>query len=181
MSLGKILAKTAMRENLHTTWYPSYGAEVRGGSAYCFVKISGNPIGSPLAAKPDIAVIFNKPSLGKFMKSFPAQKKCMVIINADLVEKKDAVKIKHKLIIPFNKIALECGAARAVNVVALGVLVSLYPGIFKKETVLKVLAESLPQGNSAENLKAFERGLAAAKPAMDNSAKNKTQNLPPRH
>ena len=63
MSLGRVLARVAVWEEKHTVFFPSYGAEMRGGTAHCFVKISTNPIASPFIEYPDVAIIFIQPSL----------------------------------------------------------------------------------------------------------------------
>ena len=68
MLLGKILAEAAMREDKFVTWLPSYGAEVRGGTANCSVVISDEEIGSPIIGSADILIVLNEPSLVRFQK-----------------------------------------------------------------------------------------------------------------
>lgn len=160
MSLGKILAKAALYENKYTTWFPSYGAEMRGGTAHCFVKISDSPIASPFVNSPDIAFIFNQPSLDKFKKYF--KKETLVILNADLISKVSLGKDIQKFNIPLNKIALECGNIKVANIVALGFLISFKKDLFKKQTIIKVLEEMFNTKDNLEiNLQGFERGLKA--------------------
>ena len=64
---GQLLAHAAMREGKHVTWIPSYGPEMRGGTANCTVVISDDPIGSPIVKHPSVAVVFNNPSMLKYM------------------------------------------------------------------------------------------------------------------
>ena len=162
MSLGKILARTAVKQEKHTTWFPSYGAEVRGGTAHCFVRISDNPIASPFAAHPEVVIAFNQPSLDKFEKRL--KKGGLLIVNADLrsgdSHRKDVVAVD----MPFNKIALECGNIRVANTVALGVLSVLKPELLDKETVLGVLGEFFKRQDILnQNIKAFKKGIEIAK------------------
>ncbi|MCF7916323.1 MAG: 2-oxoacid:acceptor oxidoreductase family protein [Candidatus Omnitrophica bacterium] len=156
MKLGKILAQAALYENKHTSWFPSYGAEMRGGTAHCFVKISTGPISSPFIKLPDIAVIFNKPSLQKFKTSFTDNTK--VILNMDLIGELESIKAKRIIKCPLNKIALSCGNIKVANIVALGMILSL-DEILKKKTMLLVLREIFPKKNSLkQNLEAFSKG-----------------------
>ncbi len=83
LSLGKVLAKAALNEGKYTTWFPSYGAEMRGGTAHCFVKISDSPIASPFIDYPNIAMIFNQPSLDKFKNKLKQANP--LILNSDLI------------------------------------------------------------------------------------------------
>jgi 2-oxoglutarate ferredoxin oxidoreductase subunit gamma len=79
MSLAKIIALGALKEKKVVTWFPSYGAEVRGGTAHCFVKISNKFISSPFVDKVDFGIIFNQPSLDKFEKNI--KKGGVLIVN----------------------------------------------------------------------------------------------------
>ncbi len=159
MSLGKFLAKAALKEGKCTTYFPSYGAEVRGGTAHCCVKISDSPIASPFYDHPDIALILNQPSLDKFKKEL---KKCgILILNSDLISAKNPGDNIRGTSLPLNKIALDCGNIRVANVVALGALLSLDPGIFKKETLVNAIKETFKNQNTInQNLKALDKGQA---------------------
>jgi 2-oxoglutarate ferredoxin oxidoreductase subunit gamma len=83
MLLGRVLAEAAMRENKYVTWLPSYGAEVRGGTAYCMVVISHKEIGSPYIEEADTLIIMNNPSLEKFKDRI--KKQGLLILNSSLV------------------------------------------------------------------------------------------------
>ena len=106
MSAGKMVAKAAVREGRYTTFFPSYGAEVRGGTAHCFVKISGREINSPIGGCLNVAIILNHPSWVKFS---PKVKRCIAVINSDLCPDVYPEKNVESAIIPLNNIALGCG------------------------------------------------------------------------
>ena len=157
LSLGKILSKSALWENKYTTWFPSYGAEMRGGTAHCFVKISDAPISSPLIDSPDVAIILNQPSLDKFVKKLKSGS--LLILNGDLANPKVFPRGIRKVGVPLNRMALECKDARTANTAALGLLLKLDPHLLKKETVIFVFKETFRKRDTLENnLKAFSRG-----------------------
>ena len=159
MSLGKFLARAALAEGKYTTYFPSYGAEMRGGTAHCCVKISDSPIASPFQGRPDVALIFNQPSLDKFKKKL--KKGGILILNSDLVSGKFSFDNIRGASLPLSKVALECGNIRVANVVALGALLSLDPGIFKKETLASALGETFKNQDTVnQNLKALDKGQA---------------------
>ncbi|MCK4917690.1 MAG: 2-oxoacid:acceptor oxidoreductase family protein [Candidatus Omnitrophica bacterium] len=156
LSLGKILAKAAIVEDKNATWFPSYGAEVRGGTAHCFVKISKEPIASPFVEYPDIGIILNQPSLDKYRKQF--KKRCFLILNSDLIGSDSVNKGIKKISLPLNKMALECGSLKVTNIIALGILVLFNPEIIKKDSVIKVLKETYRDKEILkQNLDALEK------------------------
>ncbi len=122
MLMGRVLAHAAMEEDKYVTWIPSYGAEVRGGTAYCFVIISDQPIASPYISYADSAIIMNEPSLVKFLNRIKT--KGLVLINSSLVRKspkRDNVRIIEKT---FTEIAQDiCGDAKVANMVAIGTFI----------------------------------------------------------
>jgi len=154
MSLGKIIARAALIDGKATSWFPSYGAEMRGGTAHCYVKVSNTPIASPFVEYADIAVILNQPSLDKFKKRM--KKDSLLIINSDLINKRFSFKDIDIISLPLNAIALECGNLKVVNSVVLGILTVLRPSIFKKSTLAKVLKSTF---FDKEILKANFKGL----------------------
>ncbi|MCF7887517.1 MAG: 2-oxoacid:acceptor oxidoreductase family protein [Candidatus Omnitrophica bacterium] len=157
MKLGKILAEVALSQNRDTSWFPSYGAEMRGGTAHCFVKISNRHISSPFIDSPDIAVIFNQPSLARFKKSF--NHKTKVILNTDLIQKTRLSKVDKKISCPLNKIALNCGSIKVANIVALGIISSLTDKLMKRQIILSVLEKNFPDKKKLkQNLEAFSKG-----------------------
>jgi 2-oxoglutarate ferredoxin oxidoreductase subunit gamma len=123
LSCGKILARAAMEEGRQVVWIPSYGPEMRGGTAYCMVFVSDSPIGSPVIKNPMHLVAMNRPSLEKFAPVI--QPKGIILINSSLIsigsDRDDVNEIK----IPVNKIAKDLGNPRSANIVALCAFVTL--------------------------------------------------------
>lgn len=157
LSLGKVLAEAASDEGKYTTWFPSYGAEMRGGTAHCFIKISDSPIASPFIDYPDIAMIFNQLSLDKFKKKLNRAKP--LILNSDLIREDSSHSSVKEIRLPLNKIALDCGNIKVANVVALGVLIFLKPGLLRKETLINIIKKLFKRKDILnQNLKALNRG-----------------------
>ena len=84
MLLGKILATAALKNKLNVTWFPSYGAEVRGGAAFCMVVISSSPISSPYIDTADSLIIMNEPSLSRFQRR--VEQEGLLLVNSSLVK-----------------------------------------------------------------------------------------------
>lgn len=122
MLMGQILAQAAMGEGLEVVWIPSYGPEMRGGTAYCTVVTSDKPIGSPIIRNPRHLVAMNRPSLEKFA---PAVKPGGVIfINGSLISIEAGRDDVDVLRVPIIEIAKELGNVKAANIVALGAFVA---------------------------------------------------------
>ncbi len=141
MMLGKIIAQAGMLAGLEVTWIPKYGAEVRGGTAHCMVKVSEQPIASPLITSPDLLVVMNKPSLLKFEKVLRPEG--VVVVNASLCDRnieRDDVKSVY---IPATEIANDIGDVKGANMVALGALLKQVPFVEIK-AVIEALKEILP-------------------------------------
>ncbi len=157
MRLGKILAQSALRQGYFVTWFPSYGAEMRGGTAHCFVRVSNRPIPSPLVEDPDIAVIMNGPSLDKFEKHI--RKRGLLIANKDLIQRQARRNDIQKIIFPLTSTANRIGDLRTANSVALGVLSRLRPQVFPRKILLDVLRENFSnQKVLSKNIEAFYAG-----------------------
>ena len=119
---GKILAHAAMEEGYEVVWIPSYGPEMRGGTAYCMVVISDRPIGSPIIKNPMHLVAMNRPSLEKFA---PVIKPGGVImINSSLIPVTSGRNDIDELIVPATGIANEIGSVKIANIVALSAFVA---------------------------------------------------------
>lgn len=156
MFMGKLILQAAVYENKFVTGIPAYGAEVRGGTAYCMLVISDSEIGSPLVEKPDICIVMNKPSLDKFASRL--KKGGLLIVNKSLVgnleyKRKDV----NILDIEFTKIALDLGDAKVANMVALGACLSK-DKFLKKESLLRALEELGKKEYFEINKKAIEKG-----------------------
>ncbi len=139
LSLGQLLAYAAMYENKAATWLPSYGPEMRGGTANCSVVIDDSEVASPIIAVPDCLIAMNKPSLDKFQAA--VKKDGLVIINSSLISDKcnrDDVNVYY---VDANAIAHAIGNDRASNLVILGAYVKL-SGIFTEQVMLDTIAKS---------------------------------------
>ena len=119
---GKILASAAMAEGLEVAWVPSYGPEMRGGTAYCTVVISDRPIGSPIIKNPLHLVAMNRPSLEKFASTVKPHG--VVLINSSLISIATGRDDLDELKVPATEIAKQIGNVRAANIVALSAFVT---------------------------------------------------------
>jgi 2-oxoglutarate ferredoxin oxidoreductase subunit gamma len=140
MLLGKILAEAAVREEKYVTWLPSYGAEVRGGAAYCMVTISDQEIGSPYIDQADVLIIMNNPSLEKFRGRI--KKKGLMIANSSLAEG-NFDKTTHCLAHPFTDIAVSLGNIKVANMIALGCYISERKTV-SIESAVRAIEETAP-------------------------------------
>ncbi len=122
MLMGKILAHAAMEQGLEVAWIPSYGPEMRGGTAYCTVVVNERPIGSPIIRNPRHLVAMNRPSLEKFAPT--VKPGGVILINSSLIDIDAGRTDVDTLNVPVNEIAAEIGAAKTANIVALAAFVS---------------------------------------------------------
>ena len=122
MLMGQIMAQAAMQQGYEVVWIPSYGPEMRGGTAYCTVVISDRPIGSPIIRNPKHLVAMNRPSLEKFAPSVKSGG--TIFINSSIIsidagrDDVDVVKV------PIIEIAKELGNVKVANIIALAAFVS---------------------------------------------------------
>jgi 2-oxoglutarate ferredoxin oxidoreductase subunit gamma len=160
---GKLLAYAAMREGLEVTHYPSYGAEMRGGTCNCAVVISDKPIASPVFSTPDIAVVMNKPSKLKYESKI--SNKGTIVINSTLVEEKACRSEVECFYLPASQIAEEIGSVKAANMAVLGAL-SKITGLIKLESLIDSLKEVFPNINEKLleiNVRALKKGFEVTK------------------
>ena len=135
MSMGQLLAYAGMIEDKHVSWLPSYGPEMRGGTANCGVTVSDEEIGSPIITNDaDIAIVMNLPSLIKFEKDVKPGGK--IFINSSLIEKKVERTDIEVYYIDANKIAADIGNIKAANLVMLGAVLKSTP-IVDIESILE--------------------------------------------
>jgi len=118
MLMGKILAAAALKNKRHVTGIPSYGAEVRGGTAHCMIIISDKEIGSPFVSQPDSCIVMNEPSLDKFESKI--KKGGVLFVNSSLVKRKPKRGDLKIFKVPFTDIASKIGNVKIANMVALG-------------------------------------------------------------
>jgi 2-oxoglutarate ferredoxin oxidoreductase subunit gamma len=162
LSMGYILAFAAMKDMKNVTYLPSYGAEVRGGTANCTVCISDEEIASPVASAPDFAVVLNKPSMIKFQGMI--KKDGIMLVNSSLVDAKADRADIEVVYIPANKLALELGNERAVNMIMMGAFAAK-TGVTSLESLLGGMSEVLKAKNAALvelNKRGLERGAEYA-------------------
>ena len=160
LAIGKNLAEAGMAEGLNVTWAPSYGPEMRGGTANCSVVLSDTPVGSPVFAHPTELIALNEPSLAKFEAGvLPGG---IVFVNSDVVTDKVQRPDLTAYYVPCSQIAEEVGNSKVSNMVMLGAYVAA-TGILKPETIEKMIEEMFA-GPKAKfiplNIEAFRRGMA---------------------
>jgi 2-oxoglutarate ferredoxin oxidoreductase subunit gamma len=164
---GKALAHAAMEEGHEVVWIPSYGPEMRGGTAYCMVIISDKAIGSPVVRNPSHLVAMNQPSLEKFAPDVKTAG--IILINSSLIsigtnrEDVDVIKI------PVTSIAKELGNVRAANIVALGAFVAR-SAIVEFDTLRHCVHEEFANKKDflALNMNALEEGKKAVECYIQN-------------
>ncbi|MBU2540271.1 MAG: 2-oxoacid:acceptor oxidoreductase family protein [Candidatus Omnitrophica bacterium] len=158
MLMAKVLAQAAMINGRYITWLPSYGAEVRGGTARCMLTISETKIGSPYFACADALIVMNQPSLMKFLPALTEGG--LLVVNTSLAKvPKPAKKIKM-VKIAATQIALDLGNIKVANIVALGAYLSQRK-LIAKHTLIDTLSEMAKAVNPKLfqiNKKAFELG-----------------------
>jgi 2-oxoglutarate ferredoxin oxidoreductase subunit gamma len=159
---GNILARAAMAEGLEVLWIPSYGPEMRGGTASCTVIVAAEPIGSPVVDRADAVVALNPPSMAKFEASVASGG--LLVLNTSLIEALPARTDIEVVAVPCTALARTAGDDRLVSVVALGALVARRP-IVPLAAVRKALEDVLMAKRPeilAADLAALEAGHAAA-------------------
>lgn len=160
--IGKILAHAAMTEGAEVAWIPSYGPEMRGGTAHCTVVVSQRPIGSPIIRNPRNLVAMNRPSLEKFAPMVKAGG--TIIVNSSLISIKSGRSDVDEFHVPVVDIAQKLGDAKAANIVALGAFVQR-SRIVAIDSVRNCLQEEFAHilKLMPVNLEAWDAGIKAAR------------------
>ncbi len=138
--LGKILTLAGMNQGKEVTWFPSYGAEMRGGTANCTVIFSDELIGSPVVSNPDTLIVMNDNAFSKFYNKLKTNG--LLLYDSSLInghEKRDDIEI---IGIPATEIASQLNAIQSANIVLAGAFIAR-TGILKESSVLKVLSETV--------------------------------------
>lgn len=158
MILGKVIAEAAMAKCFNVTWLPSYGAEVRGGTAHSMIRISSRPIGSPEVFTTAAAIIMNGPSLDKFEKKI--NRGGILILNTSLISGGPSRKDVDIVRAPLTEEAAALGNIKVANMIAAGIY-SDRSGLIDKETLEKVIIRMA--GGRKElipiNMRAIELGI----------------------
>jgi 2-oxoglutarate ferredoxin oxidoreductase subunit gamma len=157
LMMGKIVALAALEEKKEVAWIPSYGPEMRGGTAYCTVVIGDSPIGSPIIQNPNYLVAMNQPSMEKFGQL--VKPKGLILKNTSLVPISSGRTDLDEYNIAANAIANELGTVKVANVVALGAFIHR-TGMFSLDLIQDILKKELSKKPELLdiNIKAIERG-----------------------
>jgi len=151
---GKLLAYTGMVEGKYVSHIPSYGAEMRGGTANCSIIISDKEVASPLVTHPSTLIVMNRPSLDKFVKS--VIEKGSIFINSSLVDRKVERDDVNMYYVPANDIAEKAGSGISSNMVMVGAFISVTDVVSKDD-----VKNSLEKVISKRNLKYNEINFRA--------------------
>jgi 2-oxoglutarate ferredoxin oxidoreductase subunit gamma len=160
---GQVVAYAAMDAGKEVTWIPSYGPEMRGGTANCTVVIADEEIGSPMVEHPPLAIALNLPSFDKYEETL--QKGGTLIVNKSMVDRGPKRDDIHVVFVPCNEIAEEIGDKKLLNMVAIGALLTALPEL-SLEDVEKALKGHMPARHQhllPKNLEALKRGYEVAK------------------
>ena len=141
MLLGKVLASAGLIRGLEVTWFPSYGAEVRGGTANCMVILSNEDISSPYISKANSLIIMNKPSLLRFKNRI--EDGGFLLLNSSLVKSKGCQQDSNCICLPFTELAIKLGNVKVANMIALGVYVAK-KNIVSRGNIIEAIEEIAP-------------------------------------
>jgi 2-oxoglutarate ferredoxin oxidoreductase subunit gamma len=159
---GQVLAYAAMDTGKDVTWIPSYGPEMRGGTANCTVVIADDEIGSPLVKNPPLAIALNLPSFDKYEDVLAPGG--TLIVNQSMVDREAKRTDINVIFVPCNEIAEEIGDKKLMNMVAIGALLTALPELTLKD-IEKALEGHLPARHKhllPKNYEALKRGYEAA-------------------
>jgi len=167
---GHVLAEAAMVDGLETLWIPSYGPEMRGGTASCTVIVGDGPIGSPVVDRADAVIVMNPPSLERFAAVVTPGG--LLIVNASLIGASSGRSDIEELRLLCAELAGPAADERLASVVALGALVELLGPvtIASIRTAIGTIVGAKRAAVLEADLAAFEAGRAAARPALDGPA-----------
>ena len=157
---GKVLAYKGLLEDKQLSWLPSYGPEMRGGTANCNIIISDEPVGSPIVFEPDILVVMNRPSLDKYEKEVVPGG--MILVDSAMVDRKVERTDVKAVYIPATTLASQLGTPGLANMVLVGKLMKECP-----ELAGGSIEEVLHKVISARHADLFESNLNAVKKGME--------------
>jgi 2-oxoglutarate ferredoxin oxidoreductase subunit gamma len=158
---GQLLAYAGMKVGKHVTWIPSYGPEMRGGTANCTVIISDDVIGAPLVAQPDVAIALNSPSFEKYERLL--KERGLLVVNSSIITEKSQRLDLETVYLPANSIAEEAGTIKMLNVAAIGAMLARRP-VLELEVVQATLVEHLSKTKAQlveANLQVLKKGYEA--------------------
>jgi len=158
MFAGQLLAYAAMDAGLEVAWIPSYGPEMRGGTAHCLTVISDRPIGSPMVQHPKVAVVFNNPSFEKYEPVVAHDG--LLVVNVSLIPHTSKRTDLTEILVPATQIATQLGDVRVTNMVLLGAALTARP-VLPLDALFSALERHIPahrRGLLAINTEALRRG-----------------------
>ncbi len=166
MLMGQLLCYAGMQEGLQVTWMPSYGPEMRGGTANCTVMLSPERVGSPVTRYPTSLVAMNKASLDKFEDALKPGG--LLVVNSSLVARDPRRSDLQTIKVPANKIAEEAGTLQVTNMAALGAYVRA-KGVVSLDSVIIALRRMIPEHRKellSVNEQALRKGAEVAAAQM---------------
>jgi 2-oxoglutarate ferredoxin oxidoreductase subunit gamma len=158
--MGKLIACGAMLDGREVTWMPSYGPEMRGGTAYCSVVVADHPVGSPIVTTNATSlIVMNRPSLDRFEQS--VKPGGLILFNRSLIDRdvhREDVLVQA---LEANKIAAQCGAPKAANMVMMGAFMALREVVDQShlKMAFNQIFDSMPTTMLELNLKAVRCGF----------------------
>ena len=158
---GKFLVNKGMMEGKEVSWLPSYGPEMRGGTANCSVIISDDPVGSPIVAKPNVLMVMNLPSLDKYENDVKAGGK--IFVDSSLIERKVARTDVEAYYVPATQLASDNGLTGLANMILAGKILKEL-GEFEDE---EAVATSLKKVVSVKHPEMYEKNWTALKMGRD--------------
>lgn len=161
---GQLLAYAGMDNGKHVTWIPSYGPEMRGGTANCTVIVSDEPVGAPVVAKPDVAVVLNLPSFEKYEGL--VKPGGLLIINSSLIQAECLRDDIETAAVPANQIAEQLGSVKMMNMAAIGALLAKRPFLTLAQ-VQQALQDHLPAAKASlleANGQVLQKGYDSVQP-----------------
>lgn len=159
LSMGYTLATAAMLEGKHVTYFPSYGVEVRGGTANCTVAVADEEIASPVASEPEFIVAMNQPSFARFQSILQAGG--LILVNSSIVDISAARGDIEIVAVPTSELAEELGTIKVANMIMLGAFIKA-SSIISYDFMIKNLLQILGEGKSKLiklNKEALEMGF----------------------
>lgn len=159
---GQLLTYTGLDEGYQVTWIPSYGPEMRGGTAHCTVILSDEDIGSPIIREPMVCIVMNPPSMEKYESL--VKPGGLLVVNSTLVRRESGRSDIEVVYVPANELAAELGNVKMANVVLLGAMLGTRP-ILPIASIKRTLEEHIPKRRQhiiEPNKRALERGVEYA-------------------
>ena len=141
LTTGLILAEAGMKLGMNVLWYPSYGSEMRGGTANCNVILSDTPVGSPIVQHPNVLMVMNNPSLDKYENAVQPGGK--IFLDSTLIARKVTRTDVEAYYVPATKMAMDMGMPTLANMILLGALISK-TGCVREESLADALHKVIP-------------------------------------